>query len=250
MKKWGQHFLVDKAVAEKEVRYAEINKRDIVLEIGPGRGILTELLAKRAKKVIAVEIDKRLVDFLKNRLPPNVELVHADVMRIDLSNFHFNKVVSNLPFQISSPLTLKLLDYSNFSKAVLIYQKEFARRLAAGPGSKDYSRISVVTYYKAKVRILEDVSKYAFRPVPKVDGAIVELIPRDKPAFHVEDESFFYDFLRKCFSSRRKSLGTVIKREYDLIIDEEIRRKRIEELYPEEIGELCNWVYRELRAHQ
>lgn len=248
MRKWGQHFLVDSRIAHKEVTYADIDRDDIVLEIGPGKGILTKLLAERAKKVIAIEIDGKLAEYLRTILPANVEIINADVMKLDLSEYQFNKVVSNLPFEISSPLTFKLLEETSFSKAVLIYQKEFARRLVAKPNSKDYSRISVVIDYKAKVRILDTVPRNAFRPVPKVDGTIVEIIPRDKPAFHVKDENFFYEFLKKCFSHRRKTLGTIIRKEYGIHLDEEFYRKRIEQLYPGEIGELCNLVFERITS--
>jgi len=173
MRKWGQHFLVDSRIAQKEVAYADISHNDIVLEIGPGKGILTRLIAERAEKVIAIEIDRKLAEYLKTVLPANVEIINADVMKLNLSEYQFNKVVSNLPFEISSPVTFKLLEETSFSKAILIYQKEFARRLVAKPNSKDYSRISVVINYKAKVRILDMVPGDSFRPVPKVDGAIV-----------------------------------------------------------------------------
>ncbi|KAA0006944.1 MAG: ribosomal RNA small subunit methyltransferase A [Thermoplasmata archaeon] len=250
MRKWGQHFLVDSCIAQKEVVYADISHNDTVLEIGPGKGILTKLIAERAKKVIAIEIDRKLAEYLRTILPMNVEIINADVMKLDLSEYQFNKVVSNLPFEISSPVTFKLLEESSFSKAVLIYQKEFARRLVAKPNSKDYSRISVVIDYKAKVRILDTVPRDAFRPVPKVDGAIVEIIPRDKPAFHVDDENFFYEFLKKCFSYRRKTIGAIIRKEYGIHLDEEFYRKRIEQLYPREIGELCNLVFERITSNR
>jgi len=148
MKKLGQHFLVDEQVAGRETTYANIGKDDVVLEIGPGKGVLTQLLARDAKKVIAVEIDRFFVEELKNKMPSNVEVIHADVLKIDFNTLPlFNKIVSNLPFQISSPVTFKLLEYP-FSKAVLIYQKDFADRMIAVPGTKDYSRLSVGVYYK------------------------------------------------------------------------------------------------------
>ncbi|MCK5459008.1 MAG: methyltransferase domain-containing protein, partial [Thermoplasmatales archaeon] len=122
MTKLGQHFLIDKHVAEREITYADIGTDDVVLEIGPGKGILTQLLAKKAKKIIAIEIDSALVEKLENTVPGNVSVIHADIMKIDFNTLpRFNKIVSNLPFQISSPVTFKLLKYP-FSKAVLIYQ--------------------------------------------------------------------------------------------------------------------------------
>lgn len=246
-KKWGQHLLIDKKVAEREVEYAEISSKDIVLEVGPGRGILTELTAKRAKEVIAIEIDERFVEYLRSIMPENVKIIHADVLDVNIKKFKFNKVVSNLPFKISSPFTFKLLD-TNFDKAVIIYQKEFAKRLVAQAGNKDYSRLSVVMYYKTYSRILEEVPRDAFRPKPKVDGAIVEIIPRKKPAFYVEDEDFFEEFLVRTFSSRRKTLRKVVKKYYNLEINNEFGNKRIEEIEPEDIGRLCNEIFCRLKS--
>ena len=173
-KKIGQNFLIDKQVVKREINYADLSKNDIVLEIGPGEGILTKILATKAKKVIAIEIDSRLVEKLEPTLPDNVRLINSDVLKIDFNTIPaFNKVVSNLPFQISSPITFKLLEYP-FTKAVLIYQKDFADRMVAKQGSKDYSRLSVGVYYKAHCRILETVSRKCFYPTPKVDSCIIE----------------------------------------------------------------------------
>ncbi|MCK4996374.1 MAG: ribosomal RNA small subunit methyltransferase A, partial [Thermoplasmatales archaeon] len=174
--KLGQNFLIDKRVAEQEVNYAGIENNDVVLEIGPGQGILTRLLAERAKRVIAIEIDKNLIGDLGSSLSENVELIHGDALKIDFETLpKFNKIVSNLPFQISSPITFKLLDY-NFELAVLIYQKEFADRMIAAPDSKDYSRLSVGIYYKTKCELLETIPKTCFKPQPKVDSCAIRLI--------------------------------------------------------------------------
>jgi len=149
--KIGQNFLIDKKVAERELEYASIEKNDVVLEIGPGKGIITKLLSEKAQKVIAIEIDEKLVSELKEFLPDNVLLISGDALKVDFDLLpKFNKIVSNLPFHISSPITFKLLDF-DFSLAVLIYQKEFAERMVAKSGSKDYSRISVGVYYRSKV---------------------------------------------------------------------------------------------------
>ena len=213
--KLGQNFLIDPNIAQLEVDYADIKKDDIVLEVGPGRGILTNILAKSVEKVIAVEIDKNLLESLKETLPSNVTLIHSDVLKLDFENLpKFNKVVSNLPYQISSPFTFKLLDYS-FDLAILAYQKEFAERIVAKPGSKKYSRLSVNVYYKSECSLLRIVSKSVFYPIPKVDSAIVKLVPRKTPAFCVENEKFFKDFVNVIFSHRRKKIKNIIKDKYD-----------------------------------
>lgn len=248
-RRFGQHLLINKNVAQREIKYAEITTEDTVLEVGPGQGILTKLLAEKAKKVIAVEIDKRFVEYLKATLPENVEVIHGDILKIDFQRLSsFNKVVANLPFAISSPFTFKLLNHSSFSKAVLIYQKEFAERMAAEPGSKKYSRLSVSMYYKSYCRILETVPRAAFRPIPKVDAAIVEIIPREKPPFQVIDEELFFSLVNLLFSQRRKRIGKVIKKEYG--VDTPFSDRRVEELTPEEIGKVSNAVAKRLRSRE
>jgi len=249
MKKYlGQNFLIDRNVAEREVNYAGINKDDVVLEIGPGDGILTKILAKKAKKIIAIELDKKLVENLKNLIPDNVELIHNDVLKVDFASLpKFNKIVSNLPFQISSPVTFKILDYS-FSLAVLIYQKEFADRMVARPGSKDYSRLSVGVYYKGSCELLETIPKTCFKPQPKVDSCIIRLAPRKTPPFIVTDEKFFFELTKNLFNHRRKKIKSTLKEAYRLNQkDLPYLDNRVEELTPEEIGNLSNIVFKELK---
>jgi len=243
--KLGQNFLIDPNIAQLEVNYADIKKDDIVLEIGPGKGILTNLLAKNAKNVIAVEIDKNLFKSLKETLPSNVALIHSDVLKLDFENLpKFNKVVSNLPYQISSPITFKLLDYS-FNLAILVYQKEFAERIVAKPGSKKYSRLSVNVYYKSECSLLRIVSKRVFYPMPKVDSAIVKLVPRKTPAFSVENEEFFKNFVNVLFSHRRKKIKNIIKDNFDCYLNNSLYDdKRVDNLNPEEIGFLSDNVFK------
>jgi len=243
--KLGQNFLIDPNTATLEVNYADIKKDDVVLEVGPGKGILTKLLAKNAEKVIAVEIDKSLVETLKDTLPSNVTLIHSDVLKLDFEKLpRFNKVVSNLPYQISSPFTFKLLDYS-FDLAVLVYQKEFAQRMVAKPGSKTYSRLSVNVYYKAECSLLRIVSKNVFYPIPKVDSAIVKLVPRKVPAFSVESEEFFKSFVTVLFSHRRKKIRNIIKYKYGFYLTDNLYNdKRVDSLTPEEIGLLSDIVFK------
>ncbi len=240
MTKLGQHFLIDKHVAEREITYADIGIDDVVLEIGPGKGILTQLLSKKARKVIAIEIDSALAEKLENTLPGNVSVIHADIMKIDFNTLpRFNKIVSNLPFQISSPVTFKLLEYP-FSKAVLIYQKDFADRMVARFHTKNYSRLSVGVYYRTHCQILENVSRNCFSPQPKVESSIVEMIPRTKPPFTVLDESLFFEIVKQLFIHRRKKIKNTLENFYDNLDSIPYLDKRVEELSPENIGELCN----------
>ncbi len=243
--KLGQNFLIDKNVAEREVNYANISKDDIVLEIGPGQGILTKLLANKANKVVTIELDKNLVNNLRHTIPDNVELIYGDALKIDFETLpKFNKIVSNLPFQISSPITFKFLEY-NFDLAVLIYQKECADRMIATPGNKDYSRLSVGVYYKAKCEALEVIPKICFEPQPKVDSCIIRLIPRSDPPFSVIDKKFFFDLTKNLFNHRRKKIKNTINELYAIqTSDVPYLIERVENLTPEQIGELSNFIFK------
>jgi len=241
--RFGQHFLIDLSVASREVGYAKLTNDDIVLEIGPGLGVITRLLAQKAKQVIAIEIDQRLVDKLKTALPENVTLISGDALSIDFQTLpRFTKIVSNLPFKISSPITFKFLE-SSFSRAILIYQKDFAERLVALPGKKEYSRLTVGVTYKAHCRILEDVSRSCFSPAPKVDSSIVELTPREKPLFNVENERFFFELTKQLFNHRRKKIRYTIRSLYGDLEQLPYLDQRVEELTPEQIGELSNILW-------
>ncbi|MEM2419256.1 MAG: 16S rRNA (adenine(1518)-N(6)/adenine(1519)-N(6))-dimethyltransferase RsmA, partial [Candidatus Hadarchaeales archaeon] len=164
-KRAGQHFLVVEDVLRRMVEYAELSPQDTVLEIGAGIGNLTTLLAERAGKVLALEKDRRLLPVLRERLSgyDNVELMNVDFLKAELPPF--NKVVSNLPFQISSEATFRLLGMK-FELAVLTYQREFARRLVASPGSEDYGRLTVAVGMRAEVELMEEVSPACFFPPP------------------------------------------------------------------------------------
>ena len=240
-KKFGQNFLIDSTIVEKEINYCNITKDDVVLEVGPGKGILTKPLAERAHKVIAIEIDKKLVANLKKFLPKNVVLIHNDVLNVDFETIpKFNKIVSNLPYKISSPITFKFLQY-DFNKAVLIYQREFAYRMIAKAGSKNYSRLSVGVYYKAMCEINETIPRTSFDPQPKVDSCIVSLSPRKNNPFFVLDEKFFFKLTRELFNHRRKKIKNIIKKIFGFESKEiPFMDERVEQLTPENIGKLSN----------
>jgi len=238
----GQHFLVDKRIAERQIDHASLSDKDIVLEIDAGYGVLTKIIAKKVKKVIAVEIDRKLADSLDGM--SNVEVICEDILKIDFKEMEFNKVVSNLPYQISSPVTFKLLE-CDFDIGILMYQKEFADRLVAKPGSKNYSRLSVMASYAADWEMLEVVPPAAFRPRPKVYSAIVRVV-KGKPKFKVKDETLFYELTRVLFSHRRKKIKNSLLIE-GLVSSEDVekvpyREKRVEMLYPHEIGEISDVI--------
>ena len=147
----GQHFIINNQIIDKQVEYANISKQDTVLEIGPGLGILTMKLSRYARKVIAIEKDKKLSKYLETIIPSNVELIIDDALDFEFPKF--DKIVANLPYKISSPISFKLMDY-DFRTATLMYQKEFAERIVATPATKSYSRLTLNLHYKFKSEIL------------------------------------------------------------------------------------------------
>jgi len=247
-KNLGQNFLVDKNIAELEVKQADIKSNDIVLEIGPGIGILTKILAEKAKRVIAIEIDENLINNLRKILPENVDLIHEDALNIDFGTLpKFNKIVSNLPFHISSQITFKFLEY-DFDLAILIYQKEFAERLVASPGIKNYSRLSVGLYYKAMCKIIRTIPKTCFKPQPKVDSSLIKIIPRKSPPFSVINEKFFFNLTKNLFNYRRKKIRNILNKLYSLDLNNvPYLEKRVEELSPMQIGELSDIIFNMLK---
>jgi 16S rRNA (adenine1518-N6/adenine1519-N6)-dimethyltransferase len=234
----GQHLVIDQAVLERMVGYAEIREKDVVLEIGTGTGNLTRLLAQRAKKVITLERDSKLLSFAKERIRrSNVEFILGDALKIEFP--HFNKVVANLPYSISSEITFKLLN-QGFELAVLMYQLEFARRLMAFPGSEDYGRLTINVYYRATAEILEEVPSEAFFPQPKVSSAIVRLRCR-KPPFEVKSEEMFFRVTNALFQHRRQRVRNALYRSFhtlfpDLELGKRERRKTVDEVLPKELA--------------
>jgi 16S rRNA (adenine1518-N6/adenine1519-N6)-dimethyltransferase len=195
-KKLSQSFLIDERVIEKEVEYADVEGKD-VLEVGAGVGFLTKKLSEKARKVVAVEKDARLVKILRNSLPA-VEVVEADFLKYDAGKTQV--IVSNVPYSISSPLTFKIAEIE-FEHAVLCYQEEFARRMLAKPGTKDYSRLSVMSQLSFDIKFLQRVPRNCFLPVPKVNSALVALIPRKEKVDDVSKE-----LINLIFQHRNKTL--------------------------------------------
>ena len=230
-----------------------------MLEIGAGIGNLTERLARKARKVIAIELDSVLVNVLHDRFDKteNIEIIQGDALKIDFPEF--DKVVSNLPYSISSEITFKLFKYK-FKLGVLMYQYEFAARMVSPPNCKDYSRLTVDTSYFAAASILMKVPKEAFQPAPEVDSAVVKLVPRSAP-FEVLDETFFLNFVAAVFSQRRKKLRNAILNTNPMLkipdikeilpqLPETLMNKRAENLTPEDLAKLANQIfYAKLNSH-
>ncbi len=246
--------MIDPDFLELLCSHATLEQTDVVLEVGAGLGFLTLLLAQKSRNVIAVEVDSHLIKILRKKLAAfnNITLIEGDILETSISNF--DKMVSNPPFSISSPLLFWLLEKS-FNRAVLTFQKEFARRLDAPIGSKDYSRLTVATYYRAEVELLDLVPKEAFYPKPDVDALIVQLTPVSSPPFKVDDETVFDDVLRSLFTRRNRKVRNAIlpllhayglkgKAAVDRADLLPFHEKRVRQLAPEDFGVLANELSR------
>ncbi|MCX6673407.1 MAG: 16S rRNA (adenine(1518)-N(6)/adenine(1519)-N(6))-dimethyltransferase RsmA [Methanothrix sp.] len=241
--KLGQHFLMDRGAISRIASYADLGPEDNVLEIGPGPGNLTEALASRVGRVYAVEIDSDLAGRLSGRFS-NVQVINEDALKVELPDY--NKIVSNLPYQISSRITYRLLSRP-FETAVLMYQWEFAKRLAAAVGDSEYGRLAMAVGFFCRIEILEKVSKMAFRPVPQVDSAIVRLLPRsDRPK---ADPADFLRLAEGLFNNRRKkvkkglaALGAGPRALAEL--DASLLERRPEDLTPDEAASLVGAITR------
>ncbi|USG68299.1 16S rRNA (adenine(1518)-N(6)/adenine(1519)-N(6))-dimethyltransferase RsmA [Brevibacillus ruminantium] len=216
-KSLGQNFLIDTNILHNIVDAADLDQSKAVVEVGPGIGALTEQLCRAAGRVVAIEIDQRLLPILGDTLAPydNVEVVHGDVLELDLKALFRDKlagyekasVVANLPYYVTTPILMKLLEERlPLENIVVMIQKEVAERIAARPGTKDYGSLSVAAQFYAETEVAMIVPASVFIPRPNVDSAVIRLKIRDRPPVEVEDEDLFFRVVRACFAQRRKTL--------------------------------------------
>jgi 16S rRNA (adenine1518-N6/adenine1519-N6)-dimethyltransferase len=218
-KSLGQHFLVDRSILNKVIRAARVGKEDVVVEVGPGLGGMTLALAREVKKVIAIEIDRKLVAILKEKVTghPNVEVVESDILKVDFKHFfqkegHPIKVVANLPYQISTPLLFRFIESKEaFSAFTLMLQKEVAERMVAPPGKKEYGPLSIFVQMFLDVSVRFFIKPSAFFPPPKVESAVVHMVWKEKPMVQTNDEEWFKRVVKACFGYRRKTLSNALR---------------------------------------
>lgn len=242
----SQNFLVNSHILERQIDYAEVSKNDTVLEIGGGTGVLTKRLARKAAHVFCIEFDKMLASYLRKKFKSieNVTIIEGDALKLDLPEV--NKIVANLPYHISSPITFKLLE-TKFEVAILMYQLEFAKRMIALPTTDDYSRLSANLQYQAEVKIVEKISKGNFYPPPKIDSAIVEIrlrveeLPVDPKSYGIITRilfntknklvsTVFYSYFKK---SLEKDQRIDFKKKMDTALS--LAKKRVRELSIEDL---------------
>ena len=219
-KRFGQNFLIDSHVPEKIVAAAEIGRDDCVLEIGPGIGTLTQYLAREAGRVVAVEIDRMLIDILKETLDEfgNVTVINQDILKVDLTELSNEyaggrpmKVVANLPYYITTPVVMALLESRAPIRSITVMvQKEVADRMIAGPGTKDYGALSLAVRYYSRPQIVARVPAGCFMPQPKVDSAVVRLDCGEVPKLSPELEEKLFSLIKAAFGQRRKTLANAV----------------------------------------
>ncbi|MBT2679179.1 16S rRNA (adenine(1518)-N(6)/adenine(1519)-N(6))-dimethyltransferase RsmA [Bacillus sp. ISL-35] len=216
-KSLGQNFLIDTNILNRIVDHAELTDGSGAIEIGPGIGALTEQLAKRAEKVVAFEIDQRLLPILEDTLSPysNVKIIHSDVLKADVhavmeqefNQFNDVMVVANLPYYVTTPILMKLLEERLPIRGIVcMLQKEVGDRISAKPGTKEYGSLSIAVQYYTKAETVMIVPKTVFMPQPNVDSAVIRLTLHDEPLVKVKDEAFFFRVTRSSFAQRRKTI--------------------------------------------
>ena len=216
-KKFGQNFLIDPRVLEKIIRAADITEEDWVLEIGPGIGTMTQYLAESAREVVAVEIDRALIPILQDTLSAydNVTVLNEDIMKVDVGRIVRErnqgrpiKVVANLPYYITTPIVMSLLEnHVPVQSITIMVQKEVADRMQVGPGTKDYGALSLAVQYYALPEVVAHVPANCFMPRPNVDSTVIRLTRYQKPPVEAQDEKHLFALIRASFNQRRKTLA-------------------------------------------
>lgn len=268
-KSLGQNFIIDANILKRIIEIADIDERSGVIEIGPGIGSLTEQLALVANKVVAFEIDQRLLPILDDTLAKydNIEIVHEDILKVDLATAiqkYFDShlqihVVANLPYYITTPILMKILQQkSPITSITVMLQKEVAERMAAPPNTKQYGSLSIAVQYYTEAKILMDVPKTVFIPQPNVVSSVLKLEKRDRPVVDVKNEDLFFDIVQASFAHRRKTirnnLVSYYKKTYEkelienILTDAQIDgNRRGESLTIDEFARLVNEFYRQTR---
>ena len=239
-KKFGQNFLIDTHVLDKIINSAEITKDDMVLEIGPGIGTMTQYLACAARQVIAVEIDKALIPILEDTLSAydNVTVINDDVLKTDITALAVEhnggkplKVVANLPYYITTPIIMGLFEsHVPIESITVMVQKEVADRMQVGPGTKDYGALSLAVQYYAKPYIVANVPPNCFMPRPNVGSAVIRLTRHKEAPVTVEDETLMFKIIRASFNQRRKTLANGLNNSPEINLPKELITEAIEEI--------------------
>lgn len=233
----GQHFLIRKSISERIAAVACLAPEATVIEVGPGKGALTEYLLARSARVVAIEVDQVLVHYLQRKFrdEPRLIILNADVLKVDLAQWGPVTIAGNLPYYITSPILERVLSIGPLlQNAVFMVQKEVAQRVAASPGTRDYGYLTVQTRLMGEPKLLFDVPPSAFHPPPKVDSSVIQLLPRGEPL--VADPAAFLEFASLCFRHKRKTLRNNLLEKYSKELVDSLAEtgKRAEQLTLEE----------------
>ncbi len=230
-KKFGQNFLIDIRVLDKIIAAAHITKEDMILEIGPGIGTMTQYLCENAREVVAVEIDEKLIPILQDTLSEynNVTVIHQDILKLDIKQLAIErnggkpiKVVANLPYYITTPIIMGLFESEvPIDNITVMVQKEVADRMQTGPGNKDYGALSLAVQYYAEPYIVANVPANCFMPRPKVGSAVIRLTRHKTVPVQVKDETLMFRIIRASFNQRRKTLVNSLKNSPELSFEKE-----------------------------
>ena len=235
-KKWAQNFLRDPNIITKIIDCMDLNNKDVLLEIGPGDGDLTDQLFKKVHHIHGVEIDPLLIKRLMEKQYDNVSLYEADILKWDFSVLSEDiKIIGNLPYYISSPILFRLLDIQNWQKMVLMFQKEVAQRIVSQPGKKSYGRLSIMCQVYTHVNIEFSIPRSVFYPKPDVDSSIVMFTPKKND---LPDIIPFSQFIKQAFSQRRKKLKNNLPDAHESGLLNKWADMRPEELYPKDYTQL------------
>lgn len=239
-KKFGQNFLIDTRVLDKIIAAAHITKEDMILEIGPGIGTMTQYLCENAREVVAVEIDENLIPILQDTLSEyeNVTVIHKDILKMDIKKLAKEKndgrpikVVANLPYYITTPIIMGLFESGiPIENITVMVQKEVADRMQTGPGSKDYGALSLAVQYYAEPYIVANVPANCFMPRPKVGSAVIRLTRHETTPVKVNDEKLMFRLIRASFNQRRKTLVNGLKNSSELSFEKETIEKALEKM--------------------
>jgi len=236
-KKFGQNFLIDTHVLDKIISSAGVAKEDMVLEIGPGIGTMTQYLCEAAREVVAVEIDRNLIPILQDTLSEydNVEVINEDILKLDICELAERKnggkpikVVANLPYYITTPIIMGLFESRvPIDSITIMVQKEVADRMQSGPGSKDYGALSLAVQYYAKPEIVANVPPNCFMPRPNVGSAVIRLTRHEQPPVEVADEKLMFALIRASFNQRRKTLANGLNNSPEIHLSKEAIQESI-----------------------
>lgn len=231
-KRFGQNFLIDTRVLDKIISASGITKDDMILEVGPGIGTMTQYLCESARKVVAVEIDKNLIPILENdtlKEYDNVRVINEDILKLDINKLVEEendgkpiKVVANLPYYITTPIIMGLFEsHVPIESITIMVQKEVADRMQVGPGTKDYGALSLAVQYYAKPEIIANVPPNCFMPRPNVGSAVIKLTRHEQVPVEVKDEKLMFKLIRAAFNQRRKTLQNSINNSPELSLSKD-----------------------------